>query len=659
MTTSLPRSAAALCAIAFAAADARPASGAEVRPPSIARLLPDRTVALVMLENASRTLDDLSETGLGRLIADPEFRAFAEPMRAHIAKLVGDAAANLRVALADVLPLLKGQMALAVLRAPKRDGVPEVFPDLVLTLEISDADAAARVMGFAALALDSRDVKSRTWDEGDVRFMHVPMPRAPFEGNMALAGHRLIVTVSPDAKLIRGMLAASIGAGDEFVLARDADFLKAVERAGDRRDLFVYFHVGRLAETLFELARLNTPPEEFMKARLVFEALGLDGVRSLSLSAAIDPPGFRTGLFVHAPAPRKGIFTLLSDEPMRSSLLRSAPRGARGMAAWGVRPDRVPGLLREVVSAVGPDEAARAEGPLAALAAQLARLGDVGRDGVFFVERAGVEPVVELSSVVIAVRTGDRAGVEPLFRLLSGVASVAVTGRGFAVHEQTTPAGCILRTVPLPLGFSPTIALSDDYIIAAPTKEAALRALPRLAMRGGADAFANEPLTDTPACVEATARVGQPTFLYMYRRAWRAEDYAPIMAFVPALAGVAYGVAFRADAPPEVLEFLGKINLPAMPSPELLARHSIPSVVAGRADADGVSVTGWGPGLYPGGLASLESLAIVAAPLAVVGMYEKRTGPAAIEDVFQGQRPGAKQGTDEPDNDAEAFDVEW
>ena len=42
-----------------------------------------------------------------------------------------------------------------------------------------------------------------------------------------------------------------------------------------------------------------------------------------------------------------------------------------------------------------------------------------------------------------------------------------------------------------------------------------------------------------------------------------------------------------------------------------------------------------------------------------VAMYEKRTGPAAIEDVFQGQRPGAKQGTDEPDNDAEAFDVEW
>jgi hypothetical protein len=169
------------------------------------------------------------------------------------------------------------------------------------------------------------------------------------------------------------------------------------------------------------------------------------------------------------------------------------------------------------------------------------------------------------------------------------------------------------------------------------------------------DAFDDKPLTRTPACVEATARLGRPTFLYCYRRAWRAEDYAPIMAFMPALVGIAYGAAFKADAGTELLEFLGAINVPAMPSPELLARHSIPAVIVGRADADGVSVSGWGPGPYPGGLASLESLAVAAAPLAIVSAYQKRAEADAVEDVFGKEPQGAGRDVRKPEVDPEPF----
>ncbi|MHC5055710.1 MAG: hypothetical protein ACYTKD_13455 [Planctomycetota bacterium] len=634
MNAPLSRPGRAWFALVLAAGLVPSARGAAAEPPAVARLLPERTLALVVVEDISRTLEGLCETSPGRLWADPEFQAFASPMREHLGKLYDEAAANVPVAPAHVLPLLEGQMAFAVLKPPRVGGMPDLFPELVAAVDVSDAAAAARLLDLAAAGLEAKGLDSRTWEEGDARFMHLPMPRAPFEGNIVVVGGRLLATVSPDATLIRGMIAESRGEGDGRTLARDADFLKAVERAGRRRELFAYL-VARAAEAFFEMLRLYALPEEFMKARLVYEALGLDGVRSVSLSAAIDPPGFRTGVFVHAPAPRKGIFTLFSEKPMRPSMLGAAPGRARGLLSWSVRPDRVPDLVREVAAAVGPDEAARAEGPMTAVEQQLALIGDFGHEGVLFVERAAVEPVVELSSVVVAFRTGKREVLEPLYRLVAGLASVAATGRGLGMQEETTPEGDLVRTLELPLGFSPTVALSDDFIVASPTRDAAMRALARLSAAVGADAEDVEPLVGTPACRDAIARVGKPTFLFAYRRAWRAEDYAPMMALMPALAGVAYGAAVRVDVPPEVLELIGKINVPAMPSPELLAKYSIPAVVAGRADADGVSVFGWGPGLYPGGLGSPESVAFLAAPAVVAAIIVDRAGEAAIKEVLQ------------------------
>jgi hypothetical protein len=479
--------------------------------------------------------------------------------------------------------------------------------------------------GFAA-----KGRECRTWDENGVRFLAAPVGGgAPVEACVALVGARLIATISSGTKLIRKIAAVSRGERVGRTLARDADFLKAVERAGVRRDVFVYLNVARTADAFFDFAKLRAAPEEFNKVRQIFEALGLDGVRSVSLSAAIDPPGLRTGLFIHAPAPRRGVLSLLSEKPMRPSMLSAAPSRARGLLAWSVRPDRLPDLVREVAAAIGPDEAARVEGPMAAMEKQLALFGDIARDGVLFIERANVEPVVELANIVLALRTGKRAAVEPFFRLLSGFASVAAARHGLGMKDETTPEGDMLRSVQLPLGFSPTVALSDDYIVIAPTRRAVRLALPRLSARGGAEGVDTEPLVETSACKEATARVGEPTFLFAYRRAWRAEDYAPIMAFMPALAGIAYGAVLKEGKAPELLEFLGKINIPAMPSPELLAKYSIPSVMAGRADADGVSVFNWGAGLYPGGLASYESMLALTVP-AALGFIEKQTVVAPV-----------------------------
>jgi len=614
-------------AVAVALAASPLARGGEIEVPAVARLLPERTLALAVMENVSGTLDGLKETSLRRLWADPEFRAFAEPMQEHLGSLFEDVAAEAQMALADVLPLLQGQIAVALLKPPRAGGMPDVIPELAGMCEVADRAAAERVLdAIAGEVAKSGAGRCRAWTEGGVRLMNVPMKDAPFEGHIALADGRLFATVSPDAELVRAMLAASKADAEDGRLSGDADFLKAVERAGERRDLFVYVSVARVAEALFELARMNAPPEEFMKASLVFEALGLDGVRSVSLSARIDPPGIRTGIFVHAPAPRRGLFTLVSDEPIASRTLRTAPEDARGLLAWSLRPDRVPELAREIATAVGPEEAARAEGPIAALEQQLAVTGDFASEGLLFAERASVEPVVELSNVVLALRTGRREGVEPLYRLLGGIVSAEVIKHGYVVNEEMTPEGVILKSADLPLGFSPTVALSDDHVVAAPTRRAALRAIESLSARVGPGADEPPPLVATPDCRGAVARVGEPTFLFAYRRAWRVEDYAPMMAIAPAVAGVAYGVALKFRARPEVVEFLGKINIPDMPSPALLARYSAPSVVSGRTDEEGLSLTAWGPGPYPGGLSVSGSGALVVVAAFAVAVFPDAIG---------------------------------
>ena len=185
-----------------------------------------------------------------------------------------------------------------------------------------------------------------------------------------------------------------------------------------------------------------------------------------------------------------------------------------------------------------------------------------------------------------------------------------------------------------------------------PACEATLRALDRLARREGPGAARS--LSATDECREAVARVGRPTFLFAYRRAWRSEDYAPIMALLPALSGVLYGAAFAGGAPPELVELLGTINIPAMPSTGLLARHSIPSVLVGRAGPDGVSVTGWGPGLYPGGLASPEAAILAAPPVAAVLVTSKAVR-GRLGRAIRRRAPGRG----EPPVEPEPVEVEW
>lgn len=604
-------------------------AGEEARPPAIARLLPARTAVLLVAEDLSRTLRDLEGTSPGRLWADPEFQAFIGPFRARAGEFLADVAAEVEVALADVRPLLEGEVALALVSLGVDEGMLLPAPEIALAADVGDREAVARLLKRAEAALAAKGVACETWDEGDVRFTSVRVPGLPVEAGWALTDRRLLAAVCPGGLMLRELVAASKGEAAGASLAGDPDFLKALERAGPRRDLFAFMHVGRLAKSVFNIARAAAAPEEFIRAKLVFEALGLRGVRSASFSAGIDPPGFRTGLFIHAPTPRKGLFTLVSDEPIQEATLRSAPERSRALLAWSVRPDRVPALARDVATALGPDEAAAAEGQLAELEVQLAALGDFGREGVVFVERANVEPVVELSSLVVALRAGNEEAVRPLFGMLLGLGFAAAEANGLRRGQTTTPAGDVISYLPLPLGYSPAVALARGYVVAAPTKEAVARALGRLAEpRGG------KPLVDTRDYMEALARVGRPTFFLDYTRAARAEDYAPWLAFVPAAVGFAYGVAVSQGAPQEVIDLIGAINIPATPSPGLLARYAEPSITVGRADADGIGVFSWGPGFYPRGL-NLGPVAAFGAVLAARGAAAARApwnGPAGVDD---------------------------
>ncbi|RMH62639.1 MAG: hypothetical protein D6685_08540, partial [Bacteroidetes bacterium] len=85
-------------------------------------------------------------------------------------------------------------------------------------------------------------------------------------------------------------------------------------------------------------------------------ALGLDGFKGLAWSGGFEGQGWRMELFVDAPAPRRGVMTLLDGEPITEAELALVPGDATAFYATRLDPGRVLDEFRRTAAAI--DEAA-------------------------------------------------------------------------------------------------------------------------------------------------------------------------------------------------------------------------------------------------------------------------------------------------------------
>ncbi len=95
--------------------------------------------------------------------------------------------------------------------------------------------------------------------------------------------------------------------------------------------------------------------------RTVRAALGLDGFKGLAWSGGFEGQGWRMELFVDAPAPRRGVMTLLDGEPITEAELALVPGDATAFYATRMDLGRVLDEFRQVVVSIDEEAARRIE----------------------------------------------------------------------------------------------------------------------------------------------------------------------------------------------------------------------------------------------------------------------------------------------------------
>jgi len=585
------------------AAPTLPAGRQGVEPPAVAAVLPERTLALAVAENLARTAEDFRQTSLYKLWMEPEVQQFLGAFLGKLREKIGqqlDPEASAVVA--DVLAAFRGQIAAAFVGFQERDGV--FLPEIVLMAEVTDRAAAVRLIDRGKAMLEANGVAGvRVWDLGPVSLgMVVPADRTgPMQGGYILTGSTLFLAVGPGGNILSEIASAATGGAAGKSLAGDAEFLAAVARAGGRRDVFAYLAADATVQKAFEIIAARKVPnrQQVDLARRVWSALGLDGIRSVSLSEAIDPPGWRTQVFVHAPEPRRGLLRLVSGPPVSDSLLRLAPADARCLVAWRYDTANLLETARDLVRAVDPAQETLMNTSLASMAAMGIDvdgqvLKGLGMEGMFFAPQGQLPgPMALLPGFTLVLKASDPGKVASLYQSVTGLAAIAGGGMGVQFKEYPSKGGARIVYVEVPMQLTPAITMYKGYIVIAATKDAVESVCRAL------DRPLEKPLVASADYQKTLARAssGQataPGFLVAYLDALRPQDIETIMGLVP-IASQAARMELSRPRHREVQDLLTSINLLEMPSPKTLTRHGMPCIKVGWADKDGVGVTHYGP----------------------------------------------------------------
>ena len=616
-----------VCAYAPAARSAVP-DGRQGEPPAFARMLPDRTLALVVLEHLWAPRDPRARTGFQDLLAEPEVQAFLAPIEAKAREAMSAGGQAVGVDLNDIVAAFGGQIGVAFIGFVYQPEWHDPVPEIALMAEITDRAAFDRLFARAMDALkQNAGVELPLAKVGANVSASLPLdPTSGLALNLSVADKALYVTVAPGGSLIQEMLASRPGGK---ALAEDADFRTAVARAGEARDFFMYLAVRRAMDHAFALMRQSPSTrerEEAGQAEAVLGVLGLDGTRSISISNGIDAPGMRSQVFVHAPAPRKGLFELVSDEPVHADLLGLAPAGSAGLLAFRVNAEKLLPLMRRVLEVGEPRAVEDMDNGLAEVRNQLGI--DVESE---IMEGLGCEfavisvpttipgPIGDLAGLAAVMRASKPEVARALYGKLLNMARGALAENRVNIAEAEAPGGAKISYLLVPqTDATPAAAMVDRFIVLAPTRATA-RAVCALVGQGGAR------LVDDADYATTVRRTGaKPGCLVAYNRKPREEDVRFFLPAIPILAlGIDEAVKDR-NTPKPLAEILKSINVWKFPSAKTIAKHLLPGAAVGWSDREGVGVTTWGAGGGLGGGAAGVGTAAVIAAIAIPNLIQSR-----------------------------------
>lgn len=351
-------------------------AGAAVPPPP--QLFPQDSLLLLTVPDWTAAQSSVSGAPLGRLWADPVMKPFRDKFEAGFReKFLADVEKDLGVKPQDFLPMLQGQLSLAVIKAGWNPADEKTDPTLVLVVDARDkSDQLKARMAEVRQKLSDTKRASRVDKIRDVEFTTLTFERPvdksvkedpddddPKDAKGSPAGSKWELTFGQvDSALVlatslQGLdrVVARLTGGTVPTLGETADFQSA-SAAGEFREATVYGYLqaAALVEALESGGAGGAGEGGFgLQPKQLVAAIGLDGFRSVAASARQGETGLAIRLLAAVPESRRtGLFKLLRFEAKDAGPPAFVPADAaefqririNGQQAW----TGIESLLRQV-----------------------------------------------------------------------------------------------------------------------------------------------------------------------------------------------------------------------------------------------------------------------------------------------------------------------
>jgi len=400
------------------------------------QLLPDSTIFYLSVENLSRTKSRFEEGTLGALWKDPAVQTFAEKPRKEWNDWIEETREKDGVTPEDVLEVLAGQAALAVLPT---EGGDDAEP-LILG-DIGDHEDRVREM---MRRLERKLVDEKDFSREEEEFRGITITRYHKEASETdeekntcwlMDGNLFALGSSIDA--LKRLLVRKDGGAEDSLAAREA-YQKMRARLGGRADVVAYLDGANLIKMLQAAGDLD---EEFTR---IAGALGVLAIDAVGAQAMIEPSAVSLHAYVAVTGEKRGLLRLFAAKNSRLMPPKFAPPDADGAGAFSldvadlwqeartVMDKIMPGLtgmvdawLAQMKQATGVDLAADILGSLGSELSYYTKLPS-GKD----LETPPGIPVSMLAAMpqmVVAMQVKDAERLDRAVTMLTGMAGPMLT----------------------------------------------------------------------------------------------------------------------------------------------------------------------------------------------------------------------------------------
>ncbi len=436
---------------------------AVARAQSFDEFVPDSTLLYVSVENVARTRERWEKSPLAALWKDEAMQAFLEKPRAKWAAWMEKVRSEDEFTPDDVLEVLAGQLAVALVWA---EGADEPTP--LILADIGENGEKVRELLVKMEKKGSESGERR--DEEEFRGVTIvryskggeDVERTD-EGAWFLDGRTFAAAEKADS--LKDLLARREHK-EEGTLASRELYRRTRGRLGARgADFFAYVDASNLVKALVDSEGID---EDAMR---IMGALGLTAIEGLALEFAIEPGGLALRFFLPVKGPKEGVLKLLDGK--NSALLppRYAPADALTAGAWTFDLPAMYEEARKIADRIEEGSSAQMDAAFANIkemtgvdvpADIIASLGTE----IAYHTRApdpAAPPTPLGARFTMSIQLKDRERFEAALEKL-----VAALAPGMAAQDYL---GVKLRVVPTPMGIQPAFAVLPDRLLFALTAD--------------------------------------------------------------------------------------------------------------------------------------------------------------------------------------------